>query len=94
MATDGGRSDEEAKVGLEKKNKKKVDQEGSNLLGAPTFEPLENGRFKCVETGHEMPPDAMDSYSQSKRCRLGLIDYALSHKKPPLNLFKQDPVSR
>ncbi|CBI34839.3 unnamed protein product, partial [Vitis vinifera] len=41
-----------------------------------------------------MPPNAVDSYSQSKRCRLGLIDFALSHKKTPLNLFKQDPVSR
>ena len=82
----------EEKAGKEKKEK--VEPEGSNLLGPPTFETLENGRFKCVETGHEMPPNAVDSYSQTKRCRLGLIDFALSHKKPPLNLFKQDPVSR
>lgn len=84
--------EEEEKV--EEEKKKKVGHEGSNLLGPPTFEALANGRFKCVETGHEMPPNAVDSYSQSKRCRLGLIDFALSHKKTPLNLFKQDPVSR
>ncbi|KAJ6759668.1 SURFEIT LOCUS PROTEIN 2 (SURF2) [Salix purpurea] len=35
-----------------------------------------------------------DSYSQSKRCRLGLIDFALANNKPPLNMFKQHPLSR
>ncbi|GFQ06259.1 hypothetical protein PHJA_002769800 [Phtheirospermum japonicum] len=69
-------------------------KEGHNLLGAPTFEQLENGRFKCVETGHELPAHARDSYADSKHCRLGLIDSALALNKPPLNMFKQDPVSR
>lgn len=75
-------------------DEKKVVKEGNNLLGSPTFMELENGRFKCVETGHEMLAKDKDSYSQSKRCRLGLIDFALSHNKPPLNMFKQDPLSR
>lgn len=70
------------------------EKEGTNLLGSPTFEELENGRFKCVETGHELLDKDKSSYSQSKRCRLGLIDYAVSHCKPPLNTFKQDPLSR
>ncbi|CAA0824528.1 Surfeit locus protein 2 (SURF2 [Striga hermonthica] len=69
-------------------------KEGHNLLGAPTFEQLENGRFKCVETGHELPAHARDSYADSKHCRLGLIDAALARNKPPLNMFKQDPASR
>lgn len=75
-------------------DEKKVVKEGNNLLGSPAFMELENGRFKCVETGHEMLAKDKDSYSQSKRCRLGLIDFALSHNKPPLNMFKQDPLSR
>ncbi|KAK6138395.1 hypothetical protein DH2020_027869 [Rehmannia glutinosa] len=69
-------------------------KEGHNLLGPPSFEQLDNGRFKCVETGHELPPHARDSYADSKHCRLGLIDSALAGKKPPLNMFKQDPASR
>ncbi|XP_010681861.2 uncharacterized protein LOC104896768 [Beta vulgaris subsp. vulgaris] len=68
-------------------------KEGNNLLGAPTYQPLENGRFKCVETGHELPAHAKDSYAQSKRCRIGLIDFALSKNKPPLNMFKPDPLN-
>lgn len=68
-------------------------KEGNNLLGEPTFEQLENGRFKCVETGHELPDHAKESYAHSKRCRVGLIDYALAKKKPPLNMFKQDPLN-
>ncbi|KAJ7974681.1 surfeit locus protein 2-like [Quillaja saponaria] len=72
----------------------KSEKEGSNLLGSPTFKKLDNGRFKCVESGHELFAKDMESYSQSKRCRLGLIDFALSHKKPPLNMFKQDPLLR
>ncbi|EXB37454.1 hypothetical protein L484_002520 [Morus notabilis] len=75
----------------EKKAEKK---EGTNLLGSPTFKELENGRFRCVETGHEVLHKDKDSYSLSKRCRLGLIDFALSHNKPPLNMFKPDPLSR
>ncbi|CAA0820154.1 Surfeit locus protein 2 (SURF2 [Striga hermonthica] len=69
-------------------------KEGHNLLGAPTFEQLENGRLKCVETGHELPRHARDSYADSKHCRLGLIDAALARNKPPLNMFKQDPAAR
>ncbi|KAL8043703.1 hypothetical protein ABFX02_08G002300 [Erythranthe guttata] len=69
-------------------------EEGRNLLGSPKFKKLENGRFKCVETGHELPAHARDSYADSKHCRLGLIDSALSRNKPPLNMFQQDPVSR
>lgn len=72
----------------------KAEKEGSQLLGSPTFTELENGRFKCVETGHEMLTKDMDPYSRSKRCRLGLIDFALVRNKPPLNMFKQDPLSR
>ncbi|WOG93451.1 hypothetical protein DCAR_0312735 [Daucus carota subsp. sativus] len=70
-----------------------VEKEGENLLGAPKFKKLENGRFKCVETGHELPAHAKDSYAQTKHCRLGLIDSFLRRNKPPLNMFQQDPVS-
>ncbi|KAK1568464.1 hypothetical protein Q3G72_024864 [Acer saccharum] len=69
-------------------------KEGENLMGPPTFSELENGRFKCVETGHELLDKDKDSYSHSERCRLGLIDFALSHNNPPLNMFEQDPDSR
>jgi hypothetical protein len=70
------------------------EMEGRNLLGTPNFIELDNGRFKCVETGHELLAKDKESYSQSKKCRLGLIDFALSHKKPPLNMFNQDPLAR
>ncbi|XP_009599493.1 uncharacterized protein [Nicotiana tomentosiformis] len=69
-------------------------KEGFNLLGKPRFKKLENGRYKCVETGHELPAHARESYAQSKHCRLGLIDAALSKNKPPLNMFDQDPFNR
>ncbi|KAK7293511.1 hypothetical protein RJT34_16378 [Clitoria ternatea] len=69
-------------------------KEGSHLLGSPTYTELGNGRFKCVETGHEVLHKDIESYSNTKKCRLGLIDFALSHNKPPLNMFKQDPLSR
>ncbi|KOM46954.1 hypothetical protein LR48_Vigan07g065800 [Vigna angularis] len=69
-------------------------KEGTNLLGSPTFTELENGRFRCVETGHEVLSKDIASYSHSKKCRLGLIDFALSNRKAPLNMFKQDPLSR
>ncbi|KAF7819499.1 surfeit locus protein 2 [Senna tora] len=72
----------------------KAEKEGGDLLGSPTFKELENGRFKCVETGHELLSKDVDSYSHSKKCRLGLIDFAVSHSKPPLNMFKPDPLSR
>ncbi|KAG6386804.1 hypothetical protein SASPL_151978 [Salvia splendens] len=48
-------------------------KEGCNLLGKPKFKKLENGRFKCVETGHELPAHAREAYAVSKHCRLGLI---------------------
>ncbi|KAL4386636.1 hypothetical protein GQ457_09G009070 [Hibiscus cannabinus] len=69
-------------------------KEGANLLGPPTFSELPNGRLKCLETGHEMVLKDKETYAQSKRCRLGLIEFALSHSKPPLNMFEQDPLSR
>ncbi|KAF8096752.1 hypothetical protein N665_0302s0026 [Sinapis alba] len=69
-------------------------KEGANLLGKPKYKKLENGRFRCVQTGHELLEKDKKVYSESKRCRLGLIDHALSHNKPPLNLFEQDPTSR
>ncbi|XP_020879042.1 surfeit locus protein 2 isoform X4 [Arabidopsis lyrata subsp. lyrata] len=69
-------------------------KEGADLLGKPKYKKLDNGRFKCVQTGHELLEKDKKVYSQSKRCRLGLIDYALSHSKPPLNLFEQDPNAR
>lgn len=72
----------------------KAGKEGSELLGSPTFKELENGRFRCVETGHELFAKDTDSYSHSKKCRLGLIDFALAHNNPPFNMFKQDPLSR
>lgn len=69
-------------------------KEGTNLLGKPKFTKIDNGRFRCVQTGHELLEKDKKVYSQSKRCRLGLIDHALSHNKPPLSLFDQDPNSR
>ncbi|ERN14491.1 surfeit locus protein 2 isoform X2 [Amborella trichopoda] len=88
---------EEGKKGqsIEKSERKNGEErEGKFLLGEPTFKELENGRFKCLETGHEVSSKDLKSYSLSKSCRLGLIDHALSHKKPPLNLFEQDPLSK
>ncbi|KAK1359455.1 Surfeit protein 2 [Heracleum sosnowskyi] len=72
----------------------KKEREGELLLGWPTFVELQNGRFKCLETGHELVGSSRQSYSRSKHCRLGLIHSALSLSKPPLNLFRQDPLSR
>ncbi|GJT97981.1 hypothetical protein Tco_1093499 [Tanacetum coccineum] len=68
--------------------------EGKFLLGKPKFKKLENGRYKCVQTGHELPAAARDSYAQTKHCRTGLIDYALARLKPPMNMFHQDPLCR
>lgn len=81
-------------MGKKEKVEVNADKEGKNLLGSPTFKKLENGRYKCVETGHELPANARESYAQSKHCRLGLIDSALARNKPPLNMFQQDPASR
>ncbi|OWM74911.1 hypothetical protein CDL15_Pgr021262 [Punica granatum] len=70
------------------------EKEGAGLVAPPTFAELPNGRVKCVETGYEMITGDVQCYSRSKRCRLGLIDFALAHNKPPLNMFKQDPLCR
>lgn len=78
----------------EKKGGDGRNKEGTNLLRPPTFSGQSNGRIKCAETGHEMVVKDKDSYAHSKRCRPGLIDFALSHSKPPLNMFKQDLLSR
>ncbi|CAH8314035.1 unnamed protein product [Eruca vesicaria subsp. sativa] len=78
---------------VEEKTTTTTAKEGANLLGKPKYKKLENGRFRCVQTGHELLEKDEKVYSESKRCRLGLIDHALSHNKPPLNLFEQDPSS-
>lgn len=80
--------------GGEESGGKKQVEEGELLLGWPTYVELENGRFKCLETGHDLVGSSRDSYSRSKHCRLGLIDSALSLNKPPLNLFRHHPLSR
>ncbi|XP_047945215.1 surfeit locus protein 2 isoform X2 [Salvia hispanica] len=77
----------------EENHKSEEPKEGFNLLGKPKFKKLENGRFKCVETGHELPAHAREAYAVSKHCRLGLINAALARSKPPLNMFRQDPLS-
>ncbi|CAA2975132.1 Hypothetical predicted protein, partial [Olea europaea subsp. europaea] len=68
--------------------------ESHNLMGSPSFKPLDNGLFKCVETGHELPAHVQGSYAQSKHGRLGLIDPAIAKNKPNLNMFLEDPLSR
>ncbi|KAJ0469710.1 putative surfeit locus protein [Helianthus annuus] len=78
----------------EKPQEEEQQTEGKFLLGKPKFKKLENGRYKCVQTGHELPADARESYAQTKHCRLGLIDSALARNKPPLNMFNQDPLCR
>ncbi|CAN7128282.1 unnamed protein product [Brassica rapa subsp. narinosa] len=69
-------------------------KKAENLLGSPTFVDLGNGRLRCVETGHEVVAGDEEGYARNKRCRLGLIDHALSHGKSPLNMFSQCLVSR
>lgn len=69
-------------------------KEGTFLLGSPTFADLSNNRLKCVETSHELQEKERDSYSQSKACRIALIDYYVANKKPPLQLFHQCPISK
>ncbi|OAO89516.1 DegP13 [Arabidopsis thaliana] len=73
---------------------KKTAKEGKSLFGSPTFVDLGNGRLRCVETGHEVLAGDVESYARNKRCRLGLIDHALSQGKSPLNMFSQCPLSR
>lgn len=55
---------------------------------------LGNGRLRCAETGHEVVAGDEEAYARNKRCRLGLIDHALSHGKSPLNMFSQCLISR
>uniref|UniRef100_A0A1D1ZKN6 Surfeit locus protein 2 n=1 Tax=Anthurium amnicola TaxID=1678845 RepID=A0A1D1ZKN6_9ARAE len=70
-------------------------EEGRLLLGSPTFEEVGGGRFRCVETGHELPSMGMaESYARTKGCRLALIDAALARKAPPLNVFRPQPHSK
>ncbi|XP_020588189.1 uncharacterized protein LOC110030000 [Phalaenopsis equestris] len=73
-------------------NIKSQKQEGNDLLGSPTFIDLGNGRWRCEETGHDLPAREKESYSLSKACRLALIDAALAKKNPLLNTFKPHPV--
>ncbi|PKU81638.1 uncharacterized protein LOC110114762 isoform X2 [Dendrobium catenatum] len=63
-------------------------------LGSPTFIDIGNGRLRCKETGHEFPAKDMDSYAQTKSCRLALIDVALSRKQPPLHTFLPHSLSK
>ncbi|KAL0708070.1 hypothetical protein Bca4012_074496 [Brassica carinata] len=53
----------------------------------------QNGLLKCVETGHEVVVGDEEAYARNKRCRLGLIDHALSHGKSPLTMFLQCLIS-
>ncbi|CAN7107249.1 unnamed protein product [Brassica rapa subsp. narinosa] len=53
----------------------------------------QNGLLKCVETGHEVVAGDEEAYARNKRCRLGLIDHALSHGKSPLTMFSQCLIS-
>lgn len=73
---------------------KKAEVGGKNLVGSPTFVDLGNRRLRCVETGHEVVAGEEEAYARNKRCRLGLIDHALSHGKSPLNMFSQCLISR
>ncbi|KAM3368077.1 hypothetical protein ACQJBY_016560 [Aegilops geniculata] len=67
------------------------EKEGSFLLGQPTWEDAGGGRWRCAETGHELPEREKDVYARSRACRLALIDHGVAHKKPPLNAFKPHP---
>lgn len=80
--------------GLQDKKEEEKDKEGSFLLGSPTFVDVGNGRFRCVETGHELLSRDKDSYTRTKGCRLGLIDAAIVQKKPPLNMFQPHPLAK
>ncbi|KAF8703473.1 hypothetical protein HU200_032280 [Digitaria exilis] len=67
------------------------EKEGAFLLGQPTWEDAGDGRWRCVETGHELPEREKEAYARSRACRLALVDHAVAHKKPPLNAFKPHP---
>ncbi|KAI3793918.1 hypothetical protein L1987_36541 [Smallanthus sonchifolius] len=88
----GKKKNDESKQQPQSEKQQEEQIEGKFLLGKPKFKKLENGRYKCVQTGHELLADARESYTQTKHCRLGLIDYALTRNKPPLNMFNQDPL--
>ncbi|KAF9598340.1 hypothetical protein IFM89_027042 [Coptis chinensis] len=80
--------------GEENKGKKEnMKEEGcyTKMLNSPTFKEMGNGRFRCVETGHEMLSKDLESYKKSRKCRVALIDIAISQKKLPFYMFKQDP---
>ncbi|NP_001406554.1 hypothetical protein SEVIR_7G149700v4 [Setaria viridis] len=67
------------------------EKEGAFLLGQPTWEDAGGGRWRCAETGHELPEREKEAYARSRACRLALIDHAVARKKPPLNAFKPHP---
>ncbi|XP_013704114.1 uncharacterized protein LOC106407798 [Brassica napus] len=65
-----------------------------NLVGSPTFVDIRNERLSCVEIGHEVVAGDEEAYARNKRCRLGVIDHALFHRKSPLTMFWQCLISR
>ncbi|OEL13252.1 Receptor-like protein 12 [Dichanthelium oligosanthes] len=67
------------------------EKEGAFLLGQPTWEDAGDGRWRCAETGHELPEREKEAYARSRACRLALIEHAVARKKPPLNAFKLHP---
>uniref|UniRef100_A0A0D9W6A1 non-specific serine/threonine protein kinase n=1 Tax=Leersia perrieri TaxID=77586 RepID=A0A0D9W6A1_9ORYZ len=67
------------------------EKEGSFLLGPPTWVDAGGGRWRCAETGHELPEREKEAYGRSRACRLALIDHAVARKRPPLNAFKPHP---
>lgn len=85
---------EKAEMRKEEEEGEEEPKEGKFLLGPPTFTQLENGRFRCSDTGHEMPAREVESYGRSKRCRVGLIDAFLHLNKAPLSSFYQDPLCK
>ncbi|KAJ3675301.1 hypothetical protein LUZ60_004343 [Juncus effusus] len=81
----------------EEEKKSEVEKEGSFLLGNPTFKKLPGdggGRWRCVETGQEMPEKEKEAYSRSRACRIGLINTFVAKKRAPLNVFEQNPANK
>ncbi|XP_024529154.1 surfeit locus protein 2 isoform X3 [Selaginella moellendorffii] len=64
------------------------------IVGEPTFVAIVGQRFRCVETGHEMPAAEKEGYGSSKKCRDALFDRALQEGRAPLNFFQQSPEYR
>ncbi|CAN6871046.1 unnamed protein product [Brassica oleracea] len=54
----------------------------------------QKGLLICVEIGHEVVAGDEEAYDRNKRCRLGVIDHALFHRKSPLTMFWQCLISR